>query len=670
MRMNGRNAALLAGIAVAACSPDGSRQPARNRVAADTARPPATARNDSARAGPHAPGMQHDGSHAAMAHDAMQHPGSPAMDHDAMSDDASHATMDHRAMKHGGSHAGMDHGAMQHAGAHAAMDHPRVQHDASHAGMDHSGMDHSGMRRDSSHHAMNQGVMQHDTSHAAMHHPAMHPEMEHDSSHAGMQHAGMQRDTSDAGMQHAGMQHDTSHAGMEHAGMQHDTPHAGMEHGAMGHEGEAGKHSTPSDAHADMNGMAMEGGHAMPMLDLGGGWMVMAMAQAHPIVTVGAPGLDGSPLRRTQALVTQPAAMMNVESRGSRFVLRTTVDLEGLTMPEGELTYGGWGEGFIDKRHPHTLLHEAMLSANFWSAGPGSLSLSAGKGFAPYGTDDPMSRPAVKYPTNHHLSQVLERWTVNGIYDLRRWTVEAGVFAGAEPEDPYDLGNWRGFGRSWSARVTRKLGGDGVAWTAPWELSASYASVRESDAGPDRLANAAVRHQQRHALGDLYALAEASWREPDEGNGWYALLGEAELRAGRHQPYYRVELSTRPEYARRSADGDGFFRYDHDSQPIGATRWLINTAGYRYDLTRGSFAGAPFVEVQHGDVRRETGTIDPGALFGAGGFWSITTGMRIFLGGGPMRMGAYGVRDDMTRMHRGMESGMQMDHVPHAGGTH
>ena len=33
-------------------------------------------------------------------------------------------------------------------------------------------------------------------------------------------------------------------------------------------------------------------------------------------------------------------------------------------------------------------------------------SLSAGKGFAPFGTDDPMSRPIFRYPVNHHLAQI------------------------------------------------------------------------------------------------------------------------------------------------------------------------------------------------------------------------------------------------------------------------
>ena len=41
--------------------------------------------------------------------------------------------------------------------------------------------------------------------------------------------------------------------------------------------------------------------------------------------------------------------------------------------------------------------------------GAARVSLSIGKGFAPFGTDDPMVRPFVRYPVNHHLSQILER---------------------------------------------------------------------------------------------------------------------------------------------------------------------------------------------------------------------------------------------------------------------
>lgn len=104
--------------------------------------------------------------------------------------------------------------------------------------------------------------------------------------------------------------------------------------------------------------------------------------------------------------------MVNIEGPDSRLVLRTSLSFEGLTIPDGEIAFGGWGEGFIDSRHPHTLLHEAMISYNFWDFAGGALSVSAGKGFTTFGTDDPMSRPVQKFPTNHHLSQILERFQI------------------------------------------------------------------------------------------------------------------------------------------------------------------------------------------------------------------------------------------------------------------
>ena len=63
-------------------------------------------------------------------------------------------------------------------------------------------------------------------------------------------------------------------------------------------------------------------------------------------------------LDSTELYATQPVLMFNVESPRSTFVLRTTLNFEGVTQPDGEITPGGWGEGFIDRRHPHTWLHE------------------------------------------------------------------------------------------------------------------------------------------------------------------------------------------------------------------------------------------------------------------------------------------------------------------------
>ena len=398
--------------------------------------------------------------------------------------------------------------------------------------------------------------------------------------------------------------------------------------------------------------------HDMWMQPLGRGWHLMGMAQVFPTVTTGTPWREETLLNSSGLYATQPAAMVNLSSADARFVLRTTLNFEAWTQRDGELTFGGWGEGFIDSRHPHTVLHEAMLTANWWDVAGGAFSVSAGKGFAPYGTDDPMGRPVLKYPTNHHLSQVLERWTVSAAYLRDGWSVEAGVFGGAEPDDPYDLSNIESFGDSWSARIAKRLGGSGPF--AEWEMSGSYASIEEKQHGTPsttELYNAAVRHAQPYAFGTLYALLEASKSEPDDAKGFHSILGEALVATGdgsRHQPYVRVEYATRPEYERQGPPGTpGFFRYDHDAHhEIGATRWLITTIGYGYESSGLPVSVRPYVELQQNHVSAERGGVDPRALFGSRDFWGISAGARIYLGGGAMRMGSYGALDPMAAAMR------------------
>jgi hypothetical protein len=392
----------------------------------------------------------------------------------------------------------------------------------------------------------------------------------------------------------------------------------------------------------------------LPGLPLGGGWQLSAMGQAFPVVTVGAPGgVSGDALSHTGWYLTQPAVMAHVASPGHRVVLHTTLNFEGLTQENGELTFGGWGEGFIDKRHPHTLLHELMVNVNAWDVAGGAVSLSAGKGFAPYGTSDPMTRPGLKYPTNHHLSQILERWTANASWLRGPWSVEAGVFGGQEPEDAYDLSNIESFGDSWSARVARRWGTSGAETS--WEASLSFANVTEfahTAEETTRLANVALIRSGPMGSGRLYALAEASRSFLADHTDFFSVLGEMRYDDGRRQPYARVEYAARPEYDREGLPGEsGFFRYDHDVDPVGRSRWLIVTAAYAQQVTPNPWSVRPFVEVQFHRVVSDEG---PSArqIFGGNSFWALTLGARLILGGDPMRMGAYGVLDPMTEMSR------------------
>ena len=422
-----------------------------------------------------------------------------------------------------------------------------------------------------------------------------------------------------------------------------------------------------------MHDMSDMSGHQMFEAGLGGGWRLTGMAQVFPIGTYGFAN-EASPLDDSGYYLTQGAAMLNFESPGRALVLRVTPNFEWLTQEDGELTFGGWGEGFIDSRHPHTGLHEIMLSWNLWDTSAGSFSFSGGKGFAPYGTDDPMSRPSVKYPTNHHLSQVLERFTFNVGWFGGPWSVEAGVFGGAEPESSWDFSNAEAFADSWSMRFVRRFG-DVRMGQWDWEVSASYADIAEAHHGAEEhddtggpphehagvegekertsLFNGAIRFQAPVSEGStLYALGEYSWSDPEHDEGYWSFLVETAWSSGRHTPYLRFERATRPEYPREDVVAPGFFRYDHDAEAVGATAWSIASVGYGLTLTTGSVSIRPFVEGQFFDVAEERGGRTALEILGDDRFTALTVGARIFLGGDPMRMGMYGVFDPMTRMGR------------------
>lgn len=418
----------------------------------------------------------------------------------------------------------------------------------------------------------------------------------------------------------------------------------------------------PAMTHAQMPEMeSME----MNSISLGGDWHLSGMAQAFPVLTVGAPGGDDTnPLRQSAWYLTQPAIMTHLDGFGQRLVLHTTLNFEGLVQEDGELSFGGWGEGFIDKRHPHTLIHELMLSYNFLDVGGSRVSLSGGKGFAPFGTPDPMSRPGLKYPTNHHLSQILERWTLNAVVHTGRWSVEAGLFGGAEPEGPYDFSNIESFGDSWSARVARRWG-SGSGPLSEWEASASVGRVSEIAHTREEevtwLWNAALQPSLTLGGAHLYGLLEASASQLASHDDFFSVLAEARYDRAGHQPYVRVEYASRPEYEREGAAGDDFFRYHDHDDPLGSTRWLITTAAYAYELTSTPWSLRPFVEAQYHQVRGDRGGIAATDLYGTTSFWTLSFGARIFLVGGPMRMGSYGVLDPM------MEMGREMNAMPMGG---
>ena len=322
---------------------------------------------------------------------------------------------------------------------------------------------------------------------------------------------------------------------------------------------------------------------------------------------------------------------------------RATINLEGLTIPAGELTPGAWGEGFVDRRHPHTYVHELMLTVQDRMGGAkGAVSLSAGKGFAPFGTDDPMMRPPLRYPVNHHLAQILERAVVIGALRLGPLTAEAGLFNGDEPERPSQWPRVGGrFGDSWSARLT-------AAPRPDIELQVSHARVRSPEhrpgAGTDQVKWSLSAASSLPIAGEPVELL-AEWARTSEAEGFFVfhtLLAEGAWRRGPHRLLFRLERTERPEEERRS-----FFRARRphlENSILGTTRWTIQTVGY--DVAVGSVGPVrvrPLAEVSYGRIAKVGGGLfSVDELYGRGHFWSVSVGLRVGAGAAMPRMGRYG----------------------------
>ncbi|HUK22753.1 MAG TPA: hypothetical protein VLV45_14515 [Gemmatimonadales bacterium] len=367
-------------------------------------------------------------------------------------------------------------------------------------------------------------------------------------------------------------------------------------------------------------------------------------AQAIVIATHADPIPDGGTL--TEVRVVQPVVMLDGAWR-DYLLLHTTVDFEGKTIPNGELATGNWGEGFIDRRHPHTYFHEVMLSSpdvlRSWTR-LARVTISAGKGFVPFGTDDPMSRPAERYPVNHHLSQILERGVAMIAIERGMVTGEASLFNGDEPQNPGQSPNWSRFGDSWSARLMlRPVKG--------METGVSRASVASPEdrggAGPtaDKW-SVSARFAGSWARTPVYGMAE--WARTSESAGalvYYTVLVEGAVTVGRHQPYYRFERTDRPEDIRTFDDPFRTVRPHLDNSVLGITRWSVHTIGYAILVTprTARFEARPLVEFSGGSIKTISGLFDPVAVYGRDTFWTLSVGLRLGWGMTGHRMGHYGV---------------------------
>lgn len=366
---------------------------------------------------------------------------------------------------------------------------------------------------------------------------------------------------------------------------------------------------------------------------------VRAGASGILLGTVAVPGVDNRTLG--EGYLTQPLVSAMVSTRGGSFTSAVMLDLEGLTLKRGELNAGIYGEGYVDRRHPHTVLHEVTATA-LLAGRKGRASITAGKGFVAFGTDDPMSRPLVKYPMNHHLAQILERALVIGALEAGPITLDASLFNGDEPESTSDMPNWSRFGDSWSGRVTARYPQD-------WETQVSYAKVSSPEqphgGGLDqRKTSASARYESARN----YLLAEwARTRELDHGATAFtfrSLLVEGSTLVGRVTFGGRAERSERPE-EERLVNAFRTPRPHSDLAILGRTRWTILTANASAALPlRGTLVTAPFVEISTQAPRSivTPSAFDPESFYGSRRLWSFSAGARIGIGMRHSRMGRYG----------------------------
>jgi hypothetical protein len=368
---------------------------------------------------------------------------------------------------------------------------------------------------------------------------------------------------------------------------------------------------------------------------------VSAMATA--LSTTVSPALAGR--ARTEARITQPMLAARGSRAGGDIRYSAMLNAERWTMPGGEAVAGIWGEGFIDRRHPHTVVHELMLSGEL-RRGRFLASVAGGRGFVPFGTDDPMVRPFTKYPANHHLAQVMERVQITAAVRLaERAAVEVSTFNGDEPQTPTSQPQWDRFADSRAARLT-VWPRDGV------EIQGSVAAVRSPEfLRPDGLdhakGSASIRVVPRRGILQ-YGLLE--WARTDERyQGRHIItygsaLAEARLRVRHWSLSLRAEQTTRPEDERLL----DLFRTARPPNHLviqGMTHWRIGSAQLARDVRVVRWSHTTlFVEATRAHSRPLLVPVllDPRDVIGGNAAWHLTAGLRLGVGAMAQRVGRYG----------------------------
>jgi hypothetical protein len=372
-------------------------------------------------------------------------------------------------------------------------------------------------------------------------------------------------------------------------------------------------------------------------------------ARVGPVVTAGAsgillgtiakPGINNRTL--AEGYLTQPMVMAMLMTPHQRFVADLVLNFEGSTLDRGELNAGVHGEGYIDRRHPHTLVHELVGTGNF-TLRSFRMSVTGGKGFVPFGTDDPMSRPFVKYPVNHHWAQLLERGLISAAVAGGPIVIEGALFNGDEPESPNDLPNWDRFGDSWSTRLTARS-------AKGLELQGSIARVKS----PEHATGGGLDHRKlsasaRYESGRTYALAE--WARTREGEGdktaftFNSVLAEASTGVSAITFAARAERTDRPEHE-RALNAFRTPQPHSDLGIIGTTRWDVITFSAAASLPAyRKIRFNPFVEIstQHPVATASPAVFIPEDFYGSKYLWSFSAGVRLGVGMKHERMGRYG----------------------------
>ncbi len=350
-----------------------------------------------------------------------------------------------------------------------------------------------------------------------------------------------------------------------------------------------------------------------------------------------------SELRVTQVMLMARGGRGRTTS--ARFEYAATLNLERWTMPDGELTPAIWGEGFVEKRHPHTVLHEAMATL-VRDVGLGALSVSAGKGIVPFGSDDPMVRPLVKYPANHHLAQLLERVTaVVAWRPVRTLALEASTFNGDEPVSPTAMPQWSRFGDSYAGRLT---------WAPRRAIEVTMSGARV--ASPEFASGAGLDQRKLHVGARLvhpsrgaYVLAE--WARTADMDGdrvavrYRSALLEGAMPVRGVVAALRLERTTRPE-EERLVDPFRVQRPHSDFTVKGMTRWDLLTAQLARPLALpGAVHALALVEATWASSapRLRPVLLDPADVIGGRRTWYVSAAIRLGAGRMPTRVGRYGV---------------------------